>query len=173
MLVFLTTYGLKCAVFVCMGDEWRIRICPVVYGPLTYLLVDWFMVEWPVFVFSNEQVLLWLDCLKLWFIELCFKFLELVYIFGCFLINSALWIDIVEWCRHGIIQTFLANALGFLKKEEQRLLQLGLRVSTNNLVKGDCQQSLQIDQLQNMLKPVLWMQPFWIRCASTLLHLRM
>ena len=138
----LMTYGLKCVVFVCMGDEWRIRICTAVYGPLTYLLVDWFMVEWPVFLFSNEQVLLWPHCLKLWFIELCFKFLELVYIFGFFLINFALWIDIVEWCRHGIIQTFLANALGFLKKEEQRLLQLGLRVSTNNLVKGDCQQSL-------------------------------
>ena len=52
----------------CMGDEWRIGICHAIYGPLTYLLVDWFMAEWLVFVPSNERVPLWFDCLKLLFI---------------------------------------------------------------------------------------------------------
>ena len=36
---------------------------------LTYLLVDWFMAEWPFFGPSNERVPLWLDFLKLWFIS--------------------------------------------------------------------------------------------------------
>jgi len=53
--------------------------------------------------------------------------LELEYISAFLLINSALWINIVERCGNEILQTFLVNALGYYpKKEEQKLLQLRL-----------------------------------------------
>jgi len=52
-----------------MDDEWQIRICHAVYGPLNYLWVDWFMDECLVFAHYNERVPLRLDCLKLWFIS--------------------------------------------------------------------------------------------------------
>ena len=53
----LNTYRFKCPTFLCMDDEWRIRICHAVYGPLTYILVDWFMDKCLVFVSSS---LMWI-----------------------------------------------------------------------------------------------------------------
>ena len=111
MIVPLRTQLLISMTSMC-GFYWLLwKVCGFIF---CHLSLD----EWLVFAPSNERVPLWLDCLKLWFIYMFLISWTCVHLW-IFFINSALWIDIVEWCRHEIMQTFLTNALGILNKEEQ------------------------------------------------------